>query len=184
MKFDKQNIARYIARNQHAFRFLWMTVFAIVFFFIVFFGVTAIRRELSIPNRPIITVNIRTVMHDGTIENGKPVFWKTTYVPVVLKNEGRKPASNIAWSFRFEGVKPTAGSREKPLSRRDSIVIFVENPENPRDYWEFKTMSYSLEYSTPDGITYFIVDSLYISPLVSEWDIRRMGGIVPGEITK
>jgi hypothetical protein len=116
MKEDtKKRLQRFIVRNNYVLRFITATLFALIIVISVIFGLKALFLELSIPNRPIVIPIFRKVRQSGTIEDGRPVYGEETYMPLQLRNIGRKPAIDITWTFAITGVGKFPWRRPRPI---------------------------------------------------------------------
>ncbi len=171
------NKERFVVRHNFLHRFIVLTLFALILAISIVFGTKAIIAELSAPNRPLVVPVFERVEQDVAIVNGRFVFGDRTFIPIILKNTGRKPARNISWRFDLEGLQPVEGSRSEALGRRDSIAISIEKSPNPREQWGFGLLRYSLQYSDANGNTYFKNDSLLVHPLIGESDRRKLGNL-------
>jgi len=180
MKEDtKKRLQRFIVRNNYVLRFITATLFALIVVISVIFGLKALFLELSIPNRPIVIPIFRKVRQSGTIEDGRPVYGEETYMPLQLRNVGRKPAIDITWTFAITGVGKFPGENPGPFSRRDSIDVIITDAPNPIYKWGYKICNYQIEYKDQMGNIYFNVDSILIKPIICNHDRRKMGGLIP-----
>lgn len=174
-----QKWQRFIFKNNYILRFIIITLCAIIIVLSLIFGVKALLKELSIPNRPIVVPIFELVKQDGYLKEGKPLFGETTYTTVILKNIGRKQAAKIKWRFEFENGIESNDSFKEPFSRSDSIIVVVKNSQNPIEQWDKGVLRYLLEYSDNQGNNFFRNDSVLIQPLISDYDKRKLGGLTP-----
>ncbi len=183
---SKKAFRRFIIRYGYVLRFIGMTLFAVVVVLSAVFGIRALLRELSIPNRPVVVPLFGEVQQEGTIEKGRPAYGDKSFIPIVLRNIGRKPALDLKWSFKIRGESEFSGEDEGPFSRRDSIAVMVVQPANPVEAWDYKILKYSIEYGDKRGTRYFQTDSILLQPLIGNDDRRKMGGlpIAPGDLPK